>query len=296
MSIYETTNKIKSSKWNAFLLKEDELEEYLADGINTPTGGLFSRFSKENRENNERRNSRMVELLNLRKCQISEDYFKKNVVKPDKKIISMVIEPTKNIFNRGVSSVFKKTIKADDPLNIKLQELITEGKKESGDMVAFYPVSVIQNKMEKNGVLFITTNGICFVATNADLTTTILPYAAVSAVGPAFGAIAAGVSAIAAKYIAHSAVDYNMNKEQKKIIELAYKYSPCLIAKCFEGCQFIPYNIINALIYGKNTKENNFLLRCIYENVNKGVGFEVIHKVMIEIIEKLSGDNPPVVS
>lgn len=292
MNTYEITNKIKSSKWNAFLLLEDEVEEYLADGIQTPNDNFFSRFSKVRRENNARRTKRLIDLLTPRVCQINEDYFKHNVIKPDKNIISMIIEPTKNIFNRGVPHMFKKIAKDNDPRSIRLQELIEDGGKESGEMVSFYPVSIGEEK----GVFFITTKGICFITIKSDMITVSAPYAAANAFGPAFGFTAAGIAAVTAKYIAHSAENYKMNKEQQKIIKLAYKYSPCLIAKCFENSQFVPYNIINALIYGKETKDGNILINLIYQNLNRRAVFNVTQKTMSEIVEKLSGDGPPKVN
>lgn len=294
MNTYKVTDKIKSSKWNAFLLKQDEVEEYLSEGVFVPSTGLFFWFSKAKKENDTRRNKRMIELLNPRVSKISEEYFKHNILKPDKKIISMIIEPTKNLLiGRSVSSIFKRTPKDSDPISIKLQELIDEGKEESGVIVSFYPVSIGE---EKKGVFFITTKGICFVVINAGMTSTIAPYAAANAAGPAFGFIAAGIAAVTAKYIAHSTENYKMNKEQQKIIKLAYKYSPCLIAKCFENSQFVPYNIINALIYGKETKEGNILIDLIYQNLNIRAVFEVTQKTISEIVEKLSGDSPPKVN
>lgn len=294
MNTYKVINKIKSSKWNAFLLKQNEVDEYLEDNIPTPKDGLFSRFSKAKKENDLRIYKRMIELFSLRLTNNDkkwEEYFKNNVQKLDKEIISIIVEPTKNMFNRKASFVFKNVKKDYDN---KLKELIDEGKKESGDIVAFYPVSVIQNKIKK-GVLFITTKGICFISIEEGDTSTIAPYAVANALG-GFGAIAVGVATIASKYVAHSVENYKMDKEQQAIIGLSDKYSPCLIAKCFEDSQFIPYHIINALTYGSNTRANKFGLSCFYQNIQKKIIFEVEQNIMIKIVEILSGNNPPKIS
>ena len=100
MKTYDIENKIKSSKWNAFLIKQNEVEEYLQDDMPMPNDGLFSRFSKAKKENDARRNERMIKLLSPRVIKIKEvleEYFKHNVIKPDKEIISMIVEPTKNV-------------------------------------------------------------------------------------------------------------------------------------------------------------------------------------------------------
>ncbi len=291
MKTYDIENKIKSSKWNAFLLRQKDVEEYLEDGKFSPSEGFFSRFSKIKKENDARRNKRMVDLLTPRIIDDKiewEEYVKHNIVKLDKEITSMIIEPMKNVFNREASFIFKG-IKEDN--NTKLKKLVNEGKIESGDIVAIYPISVIQNGVSK-GVLFITTTGICFVSINAGNKSTIAPYAVANAFG-GLGAIAIGVSAMASKYISHSIENYKMDKEQKTIIELSDKYSPCLIAKCFEDSQFIPYKMINAFIHGTKTEKNKFAFICIYQNIQKKVIFEVDQNIMDKVVKNLSGDLPP---
>ena len=288
MKTYDIENKIKSSKWNAFLIKQNEVEEYLQDDMPMPNDGLFSRFSKAKKENDARRNERMIKLLSPRVIKIKEvleEYFKHNVIKPDKEIISMIVEPTKNVLvGRSVSSIFKGKPKDSDPISIKLQELINEGKKESGDIVEFYPIFIIQNGIEK-GVLFITTKGICFVAIKDNDFFKPLPYV--------LGGIIGGVVTETAKHVIHSVKDCSkINNEHKKIIELSEKYSPCLIAKCFENSQFIPFNIINALIYGAKSTGNNVAIICLYQNIQKKVIFEIDQDIMIRIVKKLSTDNP----
>lgn len=291
MNTYAVVDKIKSPKWNAFLLELGEVEEYLQDGMPIQSDGLFSKFSKAKKENDARRNKRMIELLTPRVINNKEEwekYFNQNVIKPDKEIISMIVEPTKNVFSREASFILKSNKKAND---IKLKELVDKGKLESGDIVAVYPVSVIQNGTSK-GVLFITTKGICFISINAGNASVIAPYAVANALG-GLGAIAVGVATMTAKYLAHSVENYKMDKEQRTIIELSDKYSPCLVAKCFEDSQFIPFNVINALIYGIKMDDNKFALNCLYQNIQKRAIFEVDQNVMIKIVKNLSGDKPP---
>ncbi len=291
MSDYEIINKIKSQKWNAFLLESGEVEAYLQDGKPIPDVGLFSKFSKEKKENDTRRNERMVQLLSPRIINNKEDwgnYVHNNVEKIDKEIISMIVEPTKNIFNRDASFILKSDKKSN---NEKLKKLIMNGETESGDIVAIYPVSVIQNKISK-GVLFITTKGICFISINESNSSVIAPYAVANALG-GLGAIAVGVAAITAKYLAHSIDGYKIDKEQQSIINLSAKYSPCLIARCFDDSQFIPFNMINGLIYGIKSNGNKFIFNCLYQNIQKRVTIEAEHNIMNKIIENLSEDHPP---
>ena len=297
MNNYEIINRISSSKWNSFLLKKEELEEYLIDGKPVPDGGLFSRFSEKTKENNKRRNDRMVELLNMRTCSIGEDYIKDNICKPEKEIISMIIEPTKNIlWGRSISHIFKGEKSETDPITIKLRNLTTEGHKYSGEIVDVFsipaPKTMLANGIEKK-VLFITTKGICFIEIKDSDMTRLAPMAVFNAIGPGLGALATGISVAATKFIAHSVDNYQMDKEQQKIVELALKYSPSLTASCFESGQFIPYGVINSIVYGEQTKRETYMIDCIYQNMSKRVFFEVNKEVMLRIIKKLSGDNPP---
>jgi hypothetical protein len=120
-----------------------------------------------------------------------------------------------------------------------------------------------------------------------------LPYAVVNALGPV-GAIALGVGAVAGKFIADSVKNYKFNKEQQKIIEFAKICSPCLFGTLFAGDgQFIPYDVINALICDLELKKKNGFLTCIYRNIHMRVVFEVDRDVITKIVEKLSEDNPP---
>lgn len=287
---YPVEDKIKSQKWNSFLLQVDEVEKYVADGIDIPHSFFLSKFFKEKRDNNTRRNERMIALLKHRTCHANEEYIQHNQIKPEKDVILMVTEENKKIFGRGVSSFFVKSIDDNDQ---QFQELIKKEKTESGNIISSYPIHVI-SKEEEKGVLFITTKGLCFVTIKTDTTwTTSAPYAAMNAVGPGFGAIAAGVAAVTAKYITHYAINYKVDKQQQKIIRLAYKYSPCLIARCFDYGQFIPYNIINALLYGKSEKNNTYYMKLIYENIAKSVNLKMEKPVWDEIIKKLSGDITP---
>lgn len=290
MKTYDIENKIKSTKWNAFLLQQNEYEEYLTDGISV-SESLFSRFSKAKKENDIRRNKRAEDLLNHRVSQTGGSNLTYNTYIPD-----ITIEDTAKL-SEFATSVSKKGREDSDPVDIKIQEFIKKGKELSGDIVTYYPVSVVYstiNLERENGVLFITTKGLSFVSTkknNGSLQ--YLPYAVVSALGP-IGAVAAGVGAIAGKIISDSVKNYKFSKEQQKIIEFAKVCSPCLFGALFAGDgQFIPYDIINALIYNIGSKEKNGFLTCIYRNIHMRVIFEMDQNIINEIIRELSGDTPP---
>lgn len=285
---YDIVNKIKSSKWNAFLLKEKEYRDYLEDGV---TVGLLLRFSKTYKENNIRMQKRNLELLNNRVSETNYDHFKYNTYIPD-----ITIEDTLEL-SKLVYNISKKGGE-NNSTSAKLQKFIDEAKKMSGDVVACYPVSVVYSTIgfeRGEGVLIITTKGISFVSINKDSgSLQNLPYAVVSSLGP-YGAIAVGVGAMAAKFIVNSAENYRFSKEQQKIIAFAKTCSPCLFGCLFAGDgQFIPYDMINALIYDSESKKETGYITCIYRNICFRVIFEMKKEVLLKIVEKLSGDNPPI--
>ena len=115
---YDIVDKIKSSKWNAFLVKGSELEEYISDGISSKDTGIISRFSKAVRDDNDRRNKRLVELLKQRTYNIDAEYLKHNKTKPKKSIILAVTG--RNSGFKEVSSFWTKPIDDNDPEFIEL--------------------------------------------------------------------------------------------------------------------------------------------------------------------------------
>lgn len=279
---YAASSKIRSSKWNAFFLTGDEVEEYLADGIHIQDSGFFSKFSKERREDNTRRETRSNLLVRQRIVSISNEYLRRNTVPLEKAIVSAIVEPTKNIFNRKVSYVVSSSSTNDDSFQQKMRELIEKEKKESGDIVACFPI-VDDGRSGK--VLFITTNGICIVELregNARLNL-------FGAMGYTLGPIGYGLGHLAGMAI-HK---YKMNNIQQKLLGLATTYSPSLLAQCFPGSQCVSYEMINILTYfdEKKGSENN-VISLFYANAKQEF-LKVTHDVMLEIIKILSGDNSP---
>jgi len=286
--IYEVSNKIKSSKWNAFLLNRIEVEEYLADGSQVAQNGFFGWFSVEKRNDVARRNARYNTLLQERVCKMSDEYIKHHSTPVDKEIIAMIIEPTKNVFNQKLSFVFGQS---NEDKNKKLRGLVEDEKRESGDIVAYYPISAIQGT---KGVLFITTKGICFIKVPDDTSSlqAAIRYSALNTFLP-LGAIATGLAAGASHFIAGKAQLYITNKDQQSIINLAIAYSACLTSHCFEGSQFISYDFIKAFIYSETPDENNDVhIEIVYHN-GAQVFLWVQEEIMQDILEKLSGVNPP---
>lgn len=279
--VYEVSNKIKSSKWNAFLLDGIEVEEYLVDGVHIQNGGFFSSFTKEKRDDNARREKRINLLVNQRIVNISNEYLRRNTTPLEKEIISAIIEPTKNIFNQGVSYVWKASFKNDDSLQCRLQGLIEKEKKESGDVVACFPI--IGGVSEK--ILFITTNGICLIAIPVGSEQAILALSAgqqLGLIGYAFGALA-GLTF-------HK---YKMSKIQKKFIELITIYPPSLLAQCLHGSQYIPYDMINILTYSYEKEgSTNGVISLIYANAQQEF-LKVTRDIILDIVKILSADSPP---
>ena len=290
MKTYDIENKINSTKWNAFFLNRDEVEEYLEDGIPAPSG-LFSRFLNEKKENDSRRNKRMVELLSLRTIKNKKDweeYSKHSEKDLDGEIVELIYGVE---FSQKQLSYFRKVPDGSDPADVRLEKLIKEGSEESGNIIMSYPSSLYISNHPFQAVVFITTKGLCIISDSKESGVSTSPYAATMATGPIFGAIAAGVAAITAKYIEDSITKYNMDQEQKEITKLAYKYSPWLIAKSKIGW-FIPYHMISALIYNIPFKKGESVMALYFENI-KRIEFVIEDKVMKDLVEQLSGDNPP---
>ncbi len=279
-------NKIKSPNWNSFLVKHNELEEYLTDGVIPPPGGLFFKYSKAVKEDNVRRNARFAMLIKQKIVNVSVGYIEHVKTSPDKATILRVTGKDKGIFGREASSLWTKPIGENDKSFI---ELIKKEKEECGDIVSFYPIKL---KEGDDGVLFITTKGICTIGIKKD--ENYLTYATANSALP-YGAIVTTVTAMTAHFVSGVMDKHSMNKQQKLIVDYSYKYSPCLVARCFEKKgQFLPYDIINILIYGREQKGINLVgMDCFLHNGDCRIMFFVEQDIMIEIIKKLSGDTPP---
>lgn len=282
--IYKVEDQMKSSKWNSFLLNTKDVEEYLKNGVNDSHSEFLYMFSKTKKENNERRNKRMLELLNLRKCEINDNYYDNNVKPVEKEIVSMILNKDKGIFSKDVSSYFDKDIKEDSP---KIKKEIENGNFESGRIILICPVFTSLEYKEK-AVLFITEKGLGFIKIDNDEVSSVsVPYAIASAAGPLLGIVATGIAAVAGKYIADSVNNFKIDKNQQKIIELANKYSISLTAKCFKHSQFVPYGVMNALLYGEY-KKGYKSIRILYENVKKDFNFIVEDEIWGYVFDLLS--------
>ncbi|ETB64123.1 TPA: zinc ribbon domain-containing protein [Candidatus Nomurabacteria bacterium] len=284
---YKAEEQIKSSKWNSFLLNTKDVEEYLKDGVNDSHSEFLYLFSKSKRENNERRNKRMLELLNLRKCEINDSYYDNNVKPIDKKIISLILNKDKGLFSKDVSSYLNKET---DEKNIVIKKMIFDGNIESGEIILSCPVFTSIEYNEK-AVLFITERGLGFIKINNDDVSSIsVPYAIASAAGPLLGIVATGIATIAGKYIADSVNNFKIDKNQQKVIDLVNQYSISLTAKCFNGSQFVPFSTINALLYG-DYKKGYKSIRLLYENVRKDFNFIIEDHVWDCVFGLLSKEN-----
>ncbi|MDO8571555.1 MAG: DnaJ domain-containing protein [bacterium] len=284
---YKVEDKIKAAKWNAFLLRRDELEEYLADGSQIADSGLFDWFSAEKRNATARRNTRYNALLAHRVRKIDADYIKHHTTPLDKDIVSAIAEPKKNIFNRKISFVFGGL---SENRAMKLLELVGSEKRESGDIIAHYPISAISGS---KGVFFLTTKGICFIKVDDTNTLGALPYAAAtSTLGP-FGVLASALATGVAHGVASDVRSHIENKHQRSIIDLAFVYSPCMVSHCFEKSEFIQYDYIKALVYSDVPDEDGDCVIEIVYHHNAQVFFCVQKNVMQDIIMKLSADSQP---
>jgi curved DNA-binding protein CbpA len=280
--IYEAINKIKSSKWNAFFLTDSEVEEYLSDGVYIEDMSFFSKFSKKRREDNIRREKRTNSLVNQRIVTISKEYLKRNTIPLEKEIIAAIIEPTKNLFNQKVSHIWKASFGNDDLLQRRLQELIEDGKKESGDIVACFP---LKDEGWSGKILLFTTKGISFVVLREGDERLALTLG----LGQSLGLIGFGLGHIASVFINK----HKMSTCQQKLIELATICSPSLLVQCLPGSQYIPYEMINLFTYFDENKEsNNSQISLIYANSQQEF-HKVDRSVMLEIIKILSGYSPP---
>ena len=283
---YVVESKIKAPKWNAFLLRRDELDEYLADGLQITNSGPFDWFSVRKRDDAAQRNTRYNALLGHRARKIDATYIKHHTTPVDKDVVSAIVEPKKSIFNRKVSFVFRRS--SEDRV-AKIRALVVSERKESGDIIAHYPISAINGS---EGVFFLTTKGICFIMVDDTSTLGALPYAAASALGP-LGAVAAGLAAGAGHWVASEARSYIVSKHQRNIIDFAFVYSPCLVSHCFEKSEFIPYDYIKALVYADVPDEDgDGVIEIVYHD-NAQVFFNVQKNVMREIVMKLSADSQP---
>lgn len=263
--IYDVSNKIKSSKWNAFLLKDNEVEEYLADGIHIQNDGFLSGFSREKRNDNARRSKRWNSLLNQRTINISNEYTRHITIPLEKEIVSAIVKSTKN----------------NDSFQQKLEELIENEKKESGDIVACFP---LVDEGWSGKVLFITTNGICFMVVNEGN----LRFNLMGGLAQTLGPIGVGIGHLVGSLV-HK---HRINKIQQTFIRLATTYSACLLARCFPGSQYVPYNMINVLKYDEKMDSANSVINFVYANGRQEF-FKVTRDMMLEIVKILSGDNPP---
>lgn len=279
--IYEASKKIKSSKWNAFFLTDSEVEEYLADGIYIEDGGFFSKFSKKRRDDNARRTKRTNLLVSQRIVNISNEYIKRNTIPLEKEIISEIIEPTNNIFNRKVSHIWKSSFGDMESLRNSLQKLVEDGKMESGEIIACFPILGGWS----DDVLFFTTNGICRIVVpegNGHLSLTL-------ASGQALGPIGFVTGHLASTLI-HK---HKMNKSQQKLIELATAYSPSLLSQCFPGSYYTPYEMINIFTYFYDANDPaSSIASIIYAN-NQQKFHKFSRDNMSEIINILAANNPP---
>jgi len=261
---YPVEYKIKEAKWNAFLLKRNEVDEYLADGVQ-PVRGLFNMFSKAKRDDETRRLQRLTDLFRQRSCNDN----KNRINNLYENIVCAIL---------GINSKKNRLTDSDKE---KLQELINIGKYESGEIIYYYPISnvstgvspggLLANSCIENGLLFLTTKGICFVAIEEKQSDylTIFTLSTLNVAGP--------LAALGTVFFKNSILGHKVNKKQQKIIELAYIYSPYLLVECFkqlsnidpkkcnnQQCEFIPYRGINALIY--SNAEGDGSIELIYHN------------------------------
>ncbi|KKQ81907.1 MAG: hypothetical protein UT05_C0007G0012 [Parcubacteria group bacterium GW2011_GWF2_38_76] len=212
---------------------------------------------------------RRNEILKLRECIIPGEYIKHNQTKPDKGIIYTITGKNKGLFGRDLSSYFMGV--KDNDQNFK--DLINAEKEESGEIVSFFPSL-------SNSVLFVTTKGLCFIEEKSEITTpsTIL-----------FGVIGGVVVDALMNEASRKLSKTKVSKLQQKIIEQAYKYSPCLTARSYKDCQFIPYELINLLVYAKEDGKID-----VYFQNDKKISFHIDNGQTHEFIKTLSGDKPPV--
>ncbi len=282
---YEVIDKIKSSSWNAFLLTEEEIEEYISDGVYFLDKGLLSRFSKENREKEAIRNKRYVDLISQRVVVLDKEYIKYHQEKIRKNIVTYIINSIKSkplfgVFGQNLSSIFEKSIDDNDK---DFQELISKEKKISGNIMKLYPIDIYRSNSKNKGVLFITTKGIAFVSAINESDANVGSLAGYQTLGV--------LGAVGMKIIADKLHNQTVNKEQQKIIDTVNKYSPSLVAKCINESRFIPYDKINALVYySKEEEKTESKIYFIYD-YEKRVDIIISKEMKTDLIKNLSERN-----
>ena len=177
----------------------------------------------------------------------------------------------------------------DDQLK-ELMDLIKIEKNESGDLVAYYPITKINNS---SGVLFITTKGIAFI-TIPEMSNKMSGPVIFSAarLNPLAG-MAAGAIIGLGYHLKTRANSLKLNSDQEIIIKLGIKYSPCFLSHCFKDSQFIAFKYINALIYdSQQDKQQNLNAKIIYNNSVRQ-DFSMNKEIMHMVIKDLSVKNQP---
>lgn len=186
------------------------------------------------------------DIIKSRKCEVSEEYIEHIKTKTEKDIAYTVCN-YQTFATRKPSSLFFKNRNKDKDF----QELVKKEKEECGDIISSHPVD--------QGVVFVTEKGICPINFDSvgfppGVIGAVSGASALSIFGPVGAALGAGVGG----YVGRRLEDRTYKKYRSFITNSAKKYSPCLTARSINSIStqdnfsmFIPYKLINLLVYNK---------------------------------------------